>query len=216
MTLETFGLAKDLEVSDIASLAKAYGPWQGIRANHVVTQTGSFSGADGSSRSISTTEDRELLIALRKMADVILVDAATARKEQYRAPKAGALLAIFSSSGSFERIPAVQESPERTLLFAGNQSSAGTLETNARLWVSSNPLTTFQLVAEELGLRSSLLEAGPTLSRQAFEMDLVSESALTITPATTANFRFQHPLTESLSLVSVARMADASFTYWRR
>jgi riboflavin biosynthesis pyrimidine reductase len=216
MIFDTFGLAKDQKVSDIASLAKAYGPWQGIRANHVVTQTGSFSGADGSSRSISTTEDRELLIALRKLADVILVDAATARKEQYRAPRTGALLAIFSSSGNFESIPALLESPEKTLLFAGSQISAGTSEATAGLWVSSNPLTTFQLVAEELGLRASLLEAGPTLSRQAFEMDLVSEAALTITPTTTADYRFQHPLSDSLSLVSVARLADASFTYWRR
>ena len=70
-----FGLAKASGASEPKSLAAAYGNWSGIRSNHVITQSGKFSGSDGSSRSISSKEDRELLLEIRSRTDLILVDA---------------------------------------------------------------------------------------------------------------------------------------------
>jgi hypothetical protein len=101
-----FGLAKTSGASEPKTLAAAYGNWSGIRSNHVITQSGMFSGSDGSSRSISSEEDRELLLEIRSRTDLILVDAATARLEQYRTPRSGARLAIFSLNGDFDGIPA--------------------------------------------------------------------------------------------------------------
>lgn len=211
------GLALELGATTPDDLAKAYGPWSGIRSNHVITQSGEFSGLDGSSRSISTDADRELLLALRSMAEVIMVDAATARKERYLAPRSGARLAIFSSSGNFDEIPAVALTPERVLLFAAKAPAATASNYSARLKISHSPLTHFQEVSEELGIRSVLLEAGPTLSKHAFELGLVAQSALTITPAL-ANFGgvdTLHPFDSNARMQSRADSPGASFTYWQ-
>ena len=211
------GLARELGASTPSDLAKAYGPWVGIRSNHVVTQAGSFAGADGSSRSISTKEDRELLLALRSMADVITVDATTARAEQYKAPRSGAKLAIISRSGNFQGIPAVETSPEQVMLFSVKSTSAvasGRSTTSVR--TSPDPLSDFMSAAPELGLRAILLEAGPTLTRLAFAAGLVSHSALTITPRVSNSDErgLSHPFDSKARLASHADTEGASFTYW--
>ena len=65
MISPAFGLALKANATDVLALANCYGTWVGICSNHVITPDGKFSGADGSSRTISSDADRKLLIALR-------------------------------------------------------------------------------------------------------------------------------------------------------
>jgi riboflavin biosynthesis pyrimidine reductase len=213
----TFGLAKFARATDAQSLADSYGSWSGVRSNHVVSSSGSFSGGDGSSRSISTKEDRELLLALRACADLIVVDAATARLEKYRAPKSKTSLAIFSLAGDFTDIPAVETSELPTYLFTANHSPRFPPNPNALIVsVTDRPFDGFLAWAKIHALDAILLEAGPNLTSKAFQAKIVRQSAVTRTgdltdldPEVMAN-----PFDSQAKLVSLAQAKGASFSLW--
>jgi hypothetical protein len=83
--------------------------------------------------------------------------------------------------------------------------------------LSANPLQQLSEWAEGNNLPAVLLEAGPTLSRTAFDNHIVQHSALTISEANQElDFRATaHPFDASATLLSVARFEGGSFTYWR-
>ena len=212
-----FGLAKASGALDPKSLAAAYGPWSGIRSNHVITHSGQFSGSDGSSWSISSDEDRALLIEMRSHSDLIVVDAATARLEKYRAPRSGALLAIFSLSGNFEGIPAVDETEAQVFLFSASADRISQEDSkNVHVQIQGKPFEEFIGWAIFNGFGSILLEAGPTLTALAFEAGVVSQSAITRTAVAKIETpkAQQNPFDEDAVLVSFAQSEDASFSLW--
>ena len=212
-----FGLAKATGASDPESLAAAYGTWSGIRSNHVISQSGSFWGSDGSSRSISSKEDRGLLLEIRSRSDLIVVDAATARLEQYRTPISGARLAIFSSSGNFTGIPAVEEQETPVFLFSiSAEQLNSTSSKNVHVRIQPNPFEGFHSWANDNGFGSILLEAGPTLTAIAFKAGIVGQSAITRTPIATNDGpdTLQNPFDKEAVLVSFAQSEDASFSLW--
>jgi hypothetical protein len=211
-----FGLAKALGVSESKSLAAAYGPWSGIRSNHVVTQSGKFFGSDGLSRSISNNEDRALLIEMRSFSDLIVVDAATARLEKYRTPNSGASLAVFSQSGNFEGIPAVQDQKPVFLFSASKERIWQTTSKNVYVEILGKPFGGFLSWADSLGFGSILLEAGPTLTALAFEAGIVRQSAITRTPVATTDTpeTLKNPFDNQAVLISLAQSEDASFSLW--
>ncbi len=215
MITPIFGLALDSGASSPEALAASYGKWNGILSNHVIDINGRFVGADGSSRSISTLEDRQLLLALRSKAELIAVDAATARKEQYQMPRSGAKIALFSLSGDFSGIPAAESSASDCFLF----SPGATNDLNQRelqTFEPANPFPSFMSWAHDQGLSSILLEAGATLTRIAFSTGAVGQSALTISGSNLGLRELQnvHPFDRDASIESVAHSADATFTYW--
>ena len=212
-----FGLAKASGASEPKSLAAAYGNWSGIRSNHVITQSGEFFGSDGSSRSISTKEDRELLIEIRSQSDLIVVDAATARFEKYRTPSSGASLAIFSLSGNFEDIPVVEDQEAPVFLFSASADRINREDSkNVHVQIPGKPFEEFIGWAIFNGFGSILLEAGPTLTTLAFEAGVVSQSAITRTPVAKIETpkAQQNPFDEDAVLVSFAQSEDASFSLW--
>ena len=212
-----FGLAKASGASEPKSLAAAYGNWSGIRSNHVITQSGKFSGSDGSSRSISTKEDRELLVEIRSQSDLIVVDAATARFEKYRTPSSGASLAIFSLSGNFEDIPVVEDQEAPVFLFSASADRINREDSkNVHVQIPGKPFDGFLTWANSNGFKSILLEAGPTLTALAFEAGIVRQSAVTRSPITSSDTpETQHnPFDKDAVLVSFAQSEDASFSLW--
>lgn len=212
-----FGLAQMAKATDAQSLVESYGSWSGVRSNHVLSASGSFQGADGSSRSISTKEDRELLLALRGFADLIVVDAATARLEQYRAPKSRAALAIFSSSGDFTNIPAVESSEVPIYLFTNSSSPRLPKNPNAVvLTLTESPFEGFLAWTKSRSLDSVLLEAGPTLTTRAFEAGIVRQSAVTRTGLSvdTDPMLMTNPFDPQAKLISMAKAEGASFSLW--
>jgi riboflavin biosynthesis pyrimidine reductase len=212
-----FGLAKASGALDPKSLATAYGPWSGIRSNHVIIQSGLFSGSDGSSRSISTKEDRALFIEMRSHSDLIAVDAATARLEKYRKPSSGASLAIFSKSGNFEDIPAVNDREAPVFLFSPSAERFSQEDSNnVHVQILGKPFEGFLTWADSNGFKSILLEAGPTLTALAFVAGIVRQSAVTrsqITSSDTPETQ-QNPFDRGAVLVSFAQSDDASFSLW--
>jgi hypothetical protein len=213
----TYGYAQAANATDAESLADSYGDWTGIRSNHALSSTGSFAGSDGSSRSISTKEDRELLLALRARADLIVVDAATARLEQYRAPKSKTTLAIFSLRGDYSGIPAVASSESPIYLFTGSASPMLPENNYAvEVPISPEPFESFLEWANSLSFHSILLEAGPTLTTKAFEANVVRQSAVTRTglSANTDPMQLANPFDSNARLVSLAQADGASFSLW--
>jgi riboflavin biosynthesis pyrimidine reductase len=216
MISPAYGLALKAQISSVQELADSYGAWEGIRTNHVVDSNGNFWGSDLSSRSISTTEDRFLLMALRAKADLVVVDARTARDEQYDVPSSGASLAIFSATGDFTGIPAVEKARPNCFLFSPEMQSTLGAHHHQQIQLPGNPLSGLSEWATEQGLPAVLLEAGPTFSGMAFRDGLVANSALTISiegldEVTAARM---HPFDPSAKLLSLANAEGASFTYW--
>lgn len=209
------GLASSNQVGTVDELAKSYGFWTGIRTNHVVNATGGFFDDSGSSRGLSTKEDLELLLALRKHADLVVVDAATARKEQYR-KLTSAHLAIVSASGNFDSIPAASSSRGVTLFGPVHTDPEGENEAEV---VPINPLDPFVALldwAKRNRLTSLLMEAGPTLTKLCFATNHVVQSAITFTPRIRVDSLDpkSNPFSDSGTLVSLAQSKDATFTLW--
>ena len=208
------GLALSNQISTAEELAKSYGRWDGIRTNHVISSTGSFFDEAGSSRGLSTREDLELLLALRRQADLVIVDAVTARNEQYK-KLSSSHLAIVSASGNFLSIPAANTSSGATL-FGPSQASRDDSKLENVVIDPSKPFVALLDWARRMNMKALLLEAGPTLTKVCFATTHVAQSAITITP------RLLHesltpkwnPFSDSGSLVSLAESEDASFTLW--
>ncbi len=209
------GLALEASVTNPCELAESYGPWSGIRTNHVINSAGSFIDDSGSSRGISTKEDLELLIELRKLSDLVIVDAATARNEQYR-KLSSTHLAIVSHSGDFTGIPAANASTEVTLFSpVSPASNAGEPAENFMI-STGNPFRDILDWAYSQQMDSLLLESGPTLTKLAFESNLVSQSAITVTPELPPGRQPEeiNPFSNAGQLKSVARADGSIFTLW--
>ena len=209
------GLALEASVTNPRELAASYGPWSGIRTNHVINSAGDFFDESGSSRGISTKEDLELLIELRKLSDLVIVDAATARNEQYR-KLSSTHLAIVSYSGDLTGIPAANATTGVTLFSPVSPTSNVGVKAAHYMISKSNPFRDILDWAHSQLMNSLLLESGPTLTELAFESNLVSQSAITVTPELPPGRHPEeiNPFSEAGQLKSVARADGAIFTLW--
>lgn len=205
-----YGLAKAQEVSTPKQLASAYGEWEGIRTNHVLSNEGSFYDDAASSRGLTNPHDFSLLLALRERADLVVVDAATARKELYRSIKS-AKLAIVSQSGDFAGIPAAETNSQDVFLF-----SQKVLSPIVRPVLRDNPFPELVEFAKRQGLNKILLESGPNLTALAFEVGLVKQSAISynfkdlpLSPDTVVN-----PFDTRAQLLSLSNDDLCSYALW--
>ena len=208
------GLALSSQVSTVEELAKSYGGWDGIRTNHVISSSGSFFDESGSSRGLSTKEDLELLLALRIQADLVIVDAATARNEQYK-KLSSSHLAIVSTSGNFDSIPAATASSGATLFSPSTPRRDDSMLEHVSI-DPSEPFVALLDWARRMQMKTLLLEAGPTLTKVCFATSQVAQSAITITPRLSPESLTPewNPFSDSGSLVSLAQSEDATFTLW--
>jgi riboflavin biosynthesis pyrimidine reductase len=209
------GLALSNQVSTGEELAKSYGSWDGIRTNHVVSSSGSFFDESGSSRGLSTKEDLALLLALRKQADLVIVDAATARHEQYK-ELSYSHLAIVSATGDFQSIPAASATTGVTLFSPNDPTRDGDSQLEHVAIDPAEPFVALLDWAKRMKMESLLLEAGPTLTKLCFATSQVAQSAITITPrlALESLTPQWNPFSDSGSLVSLAESEAATFTLW--
>ncbi|MFM7014285.1 MAG: dihydrofolate reductase family protein [Actinomycetota bacterium] len=211
MIYPRIGLASDLEVNTIAELAEAYGKFVGVRTNHVMTVDGAFWDSRGSSRGITNSNDLQLLLKLRSLSDLVLVDAKTARLEGYRKPK-HASLGVVSRSGDFSGIPAVENGQAGVLLF----SAANDLESDSQKFKldPARPFGDIVTLCNEMGIKSILLEAGPTLTKLAFQEKIVGQSALTVTGYGSEKVTPRNPWDSKAKLLSLAVEPGASYSLW--
>lgn len=158
-----------------------FGPGVTVRAMMNATVDGAVAGADGTSGSLRNPDDSFVFGALRALADVVVVGAATVRVEDYRRPLGRAdlrtpsrrpggaahpALAIFSRTGD---LPASVEAGWPTLLVTPR---AGALEAARRSGLPSDQVLVADEPSEivaglaERGLHGIQVEGGPsTLGR---------------------------------------------------
>lgn len=159
----------------------------------VVGPLGQFVDESGSSRGISNVIDRNLLIHLRTLSDVVVTGGETARLEQYRKPK-NASLAIISRR-PVGIVDAIILTPPPT--------------SEAASW------SVIEL--KRLGFARILLEVGPSLAREYLQRDLVDEFCLTLTDGELKTGQMiMNQFKSSLQLSSWQAIEGTLFTIWRR
>ncbi|MGB4690618.1 MAG: dihydrofolate reductase family protein [Candidatus Nanopelagicales bacterium] len=89
--------SKQVSPPDLAEFYSWPSGWW-VRAMMLHTLDGAYFGPDGSSKSLSNPRDRDVLLELRRGAEVVLVGAATIRAERYKPMKSNAVVVIVSPS----------------------------------------------------------------------------------------------------------------------
>ncbi len=183
-------------------------PWpdQGrwVRAMMVTTLDGAAAGPDGLSGSISSTVDKAVFDAVRRLADAVLVGAGTIRAEKYgpmRAKPADAerrsqdgqapapVLAVVSGSLDLDwDAKLFTESTMRPLVITGSAADPGRVA-RARVHCDveitdeeSVDAATVLGVLESRGLRRIVCEGGPTLLESLVAAGLLDEADITLSP----------------------------------
>lgn len=156
-------------------------PWVGVC---MVTSLDGSVVLDGTSGGLGNANDREVLLTLRRVADVVVVGAATARGEGYGPPgQAGRRIGVVTNSGRVD-----PTSP----LFA---SGAGFVITAESTDVPSG-VEVLRAGAERVDLPAAFArlgevvpdvahvhaEGGPTLNGALLAADLIDELDLTVAP----------------------------------
>lgn len=201
---------------DLEGLAQAYaypadGPW--LRANMVASADGAAAAEDGVTRGISSDADRDLLLLLRALADVVLVGAGTVRAEGYgpvriRPEHAGLRdvhgqapippLAVVSGRLDIDLTrPVFTQAKVPTILLTSAQAPAERLAAAravADVVVAGetmvDPAAIRRALAERGHLRV-LCEGGPALLDQLAAADQLDELCLTIGPMLTGGDAFR-------------------------
>ena len=170
-----------------------YKPLQGVRLNMVAGADGSFVDENRSSRGISSDIDRELLVHLRKLCDVVVTGGETARVESYLKPKSSSL-AIIS---------------RRPVEISDSITLTPPPSTEVAAWCIAE--------LNRLGFNRILLEVGPSLAREFLKSDLVDEFCLTLPEsAPKVGSSVMGQLESHLQLAGSHSIEGTLFTIWRR
>ena len=190
---ERIDLGGDGSLEALAALYTAPRP-EWLRLNLVSSVNGSAAGGDGTSDSLTNRADRTILRAIRSLADVVLVGAASVRAEGYHLPK-DSRLAILTGTGDLDghRVRGNVE-PGRLLVVC---PAAAVARAEASLeGVSAEIIAIHDVggriapaeVIESLrgrGLAHIVCEGGPSLAGQLLDADLVDELCLSTGPVIT-------------------------------
>ena len=161
-----------------------------VRANLAMSLDGSIVGPAGTSASISTPSDHDLMIRLRNDADAIIVGASTARAERYHRSQAQLVVVSRSLQGLAE-VPAFVDAPPdrpRPIVLtctAADPDRLTALAAVAEVIVAGEDDVDLALALSLLasrGMRRVHCEGGAHLVAQLIEQGLLDELHLTITP----------------------------------
>jgi riboflavin biosynthesis pyrimidine reductase len=177
-------------------LAQFYAWPQGwwVRAMMLHTLDGAYFGPDGVSKSLSNPRDRDVLLEVRRLADVVLVGAATIRAERYKPMLTNAVVAIVSPSLNLPwEEPLFGESTHAPIVFTRSESFSAKSNSSAfRLAMQMQEQNKVQLVhlddpaidsltyLREQGHQRVVCEGGPRLLESLFPF--VDELDLTTAP----------------------------------
>lgn len=195
-------------------------PW--LRTNFVSTVDGAAHDVSGVTASLGGDADQEVFQLLRRLADVLMVGAGTARIEKYRSvsiPLAlvsrrldiperlvgPGLVVITTSDAPSDRVESLQAADVEVI-------AHGEIEID---W----PAVLDAFSAR--GWRRILCEGGPTLHGDLVTQDLVDEVCLTIAPTMTSGDapRIAHsrlPVTHDMTLGHAVPVGDVLLTRWVR
>lgn len=160
--------------------------------------------ADGQARigentaELGDAADAALFSTLRERVDCVMAGTGTIAAEHYNAPARGddvrqrrlraglaarPLMATISRSGRFPlAAPLFSDSEITVLAFGGSEQATAPATADVRWRAETEATAVAHLLREEFGVRSLLLEGGPTLNGPFFAAELVDELFLTIAP----------------------------------
>jgi riboflavin biosynthesis pyrimidine reductase len=195
-------------------------PW--LRTNFVSTVDGAAHDVNGVTASLGGDVDHEVFQLVRRLADVVMVGAGTARIEKYGTGKTPLalvsrrldiperlvgpdLIVITTTDAASDRVDALRASGVEVMAY-------GEIEID---W--SGVLDDFAA----RGWRRILCEGGPTLHGDLITHDLVDEVCLTIAPVLTSGDapRIAHsrlPVTHGMRLGHAVPVGDVLLTRWVR
>jgi riboflavin biosynthesis pyrimidine reductase len=195
-------------------------PW--LRTNFVSTVDGAAHDVGGVTASLGGDADQEVFQLLRRLADVVMVGAGTARIEKYRSASTPlavvsrrldiperlvgpGLIVVTTTDAPTDRVEALRAAGVEVIAY-------GELEID---W--SAVLDDF----DERGWRRVLCEGGPTLHGDLVTQDLVDEVCLTIAPTLTSGDapRIAHsrlPVAHGMTLGHAVPVGDVLLTRWVR
>jgi riboflavin biosynthesis pyrimidine reductase len=184
----------DLDSPDARErLAELYRPGSAhwVRINLIGSVSGSATGPDGTSETLTNAVDRIILKVIRRHADVVVVGAASIRAEGYFVPRDGAL-AVVSRTGDFAGHQLKGTTANGRLIILCPAAAVETARASIGLsdvTVLSVPDTNGSLSAPDIvaalrgaGSRSIVVEGGPELATLFVVDDAIDELCLTISP----------------------------------
>lgn len=119
-----------------------------FRLNMLLTADGSAGGSDGTSQSLTSTEDRRILRAIRSQADVVILGGASVRSEGWFLPPRGRLV-ILSSSGNLPWDSCPDSS--RVNVYPTISSFVHSLRESETNILCEGGITTAELVSRQVG-----------------------------------------------------------------
>ncbi len=226
----------DLDAPDARDrLAALYQPSRGglVRLNLIGSVSGSATGPDGTSESLTNSADRMILKAIRSLADVVVVGATTVRREGYFIPRSGAL-AVVTRSGDLSQHHLKGTANGGTLVILCPADAVESARTtmpvpDARIVIvpdTDGSLSAASIVAalRDEGYASIVAEGGPQLAALFVTGGVIDELCLTTSPVVNggalplfgpAEFA-EHPLALGQLLVDSAGATYARWTLTNR
>ncbi|MET0989231.1 MAG: dihydrofolate reductase family protein [Glaciihabitans sp.] len=176
-----------------ARLVELYTPprrhW--VRLNLIASVSGSASGSDGTSETLTNPTDRAILRVIRDLSDVVVVGAASVRAEGYVIPRHAAL-AVVTATGDFSGHQIRSGKDRGALLVVCPPSAAQRAEESLGdtphiiIPVSSagSQLDPADIVRSlrNAGYHSVVCEGGPSLAAQFVRAGILDEFCLTVAP----------------------------------
>lgn len=172
---------------DPIAVAEAYGvtrnrhpdgrPWIGLC---MVMSIDGSTVVNGNSQALSGPADRELLVGLRRLADVIVVGASTVRREGYGPPsKPGLTVGVVSHAGNLDLESDLFRSGAGFLIIPENAPMANQ---SVRCVRAGRDSVDLRAAMQQLTGTFAQLEGGPGLNAGMFAADLVDEINVTVSP----------------------------------
>ena len=172
-----------------------------IRTNMVLTLDGNFVDSLDSSRGLSCEADLRLLLMLRAISDVVLIGAATARKENYPIPrlrqehlnlsqKPPRLCVVSKSLDLAMNLKMFQNRDDKPIVITQIDQGKSWHENldriaeSAEIVILDGPMTGQKIIDSlgELQLHNIVCEGGPTLISLLQEDALIDEMDITYAP----------------------------------
>lgn len=162
-----------------------------LRLNLVGSVSGSATGSDGTSETLTNPADRTLLGVIRSLADVVLVGAASVRAEGYFVPRRAAL-AVVTRSGDLSGHRITTTGQRGALVILCPQSTVSVARATVddpAVRIVAVPDSDRLLAASDIvaalraeGYRSIVAEGGPVLAAHLLAGGVVDELCLTTSP----------------------------------
>ncbi len=185
-----FPVVSGASAADDVDLVEAYaypssGTW--LRANMVTSTDGEIAAGDGLSAGLSGPADKRLFGALRRLADVVMVGAGTAKAEGYR--PAALPIALVSSRLSLDLDgPLFTAATHRTIVLTSEAAPADRrrqAHERADVVICGDDTVDLTQAVQALvdrGHRKLLTEGGPTLLGSLLAASGLDELCLTTAP----------------------------------